>query len=103
MIKIESKIEINDIKKFKKKNNKKDLMYQAGQYKYGFRQYKTIRYIGENINTDKTNIDEVEMDQTNLSENMAKVNDKFKTRSKEDKEKKEILMKAYMLFRKVEN
>ena len=42
MRKIESKIEINDIKKFKKENNKKDLMYQAGQYKYGFRQYKTI-------------------------------------------------------------
>ena len=87
MRKIESKIEINDIKKFKKENNKKDLMYQAGKYKYGFQQYKMIRSIGENINTSKINIDEVEMDQTNLSENMAKFNDKFRTRSKEDKEK----------------
>ena len=62
-------------------------MYQAGKYKYGFQQYKMIRSIGENINTGKINIDEVEMDQTNLSENMAKFNDKFRTRSKEDKEK----------------
>ena len=40
----------------------------------------------------KINIDEVEMDQSNLLENMAKFNDKSKPKTKEGKAKKKLLI-----------
>ena len=43
---------------------------------------------GDNIYTGKINIDEAEMDQSNLSVNIVKFNNKSRPRSKEDKEKK---------------
>ena len=58
---------------------------------YDFQQYKMIRSFGENISTGKINIDEVEMDQSSLIENMVKFNNKSRSRSKEDKEKKRYL------------
>ena len=48
-------------------------------------------------------MDEAEMDQNNLLKNIVKLNNKSRPRLKKDKGKKEILMKMYMLFMKVEN
>ena len=41
--------------------------------------------------------------QSNLLENMVKFDNKSRSRLKEHKKKKEVLMKVYMLFTKVEN
>ena len=65
---IEIKNEMNDIKKFEEKINRKDLIYKAGKYEYYFRLYETQRSFGESIYTGKTNIDKPEMDQINLLE-----------------------------------
>ena len=68
-----------------------------------FSKYEMIRSFGDSIYTGKINIDDVEMDQSNLLENMVKFINKSRPRSKEDKEKKEILTKVHMLLTKVEN
>ena len=41
--------------------------------------------------------------QSNLLENMVKFDNKSRSRLKEHKKKKEVLMKVHMLFTKVEN
>ena len=41
--------------------------------------------------------------QSNLLENMVKLDNKSRSRLKEHKKKKEVLMKVHMLFTKVEN
>ena len=46
---IEIKNEINDIKKFEEKINRKDLIYKAGKYEYYFRLYETQRSFGKSI------------------------------------------------------
>ena len=43
---------------------------------------------GESIYTGKINIDEAEMNQSNLLENMVKFDEKSRPRKKEDKKKK---------------
>ena len=50
--------------------------------------FERIRSIADNIYTGKISIDEAEMDQTNLLENMEKFNNKSRSTSKEDKNKK---------------
>ena len=62
-----------------------------------------IGSFGESIHTGKTNIYEVMKDQSNLLVNMVKFDNKSRSRLKEHKKKKEVLMKVHMLFTKVEN
>ena len=45
-------------------------MYNANKYKKDFQQYETIRSFGESIYTGKINIDEAEMDQSDLLKNL---------------------------------
>ena len=54
-----------------------------------FNNLKTTRSFGDSIYTGKINIDEAEMDQTNLLENMVKFNNKSKLKTKEGKVKKQ--------------
>ena len=70
------------------------MIYKANKYKYDFQQYETISSFGESIYGGKIDIDEAEMDQSNLLENVVKFNKKSSSRNKEDKEKKEILLKV---------
>ena len=49
----------------KLKNGKKKLKYETKKYIYDFQQYEKVRSFGDNIYTDKINIDEVEIDQMN--------------------------------------
>ena len=49
------------------------------------------------------NIDEAEEDQSNILKNIVEFNEESRTRTKESKDKKEIPMKVYLLFMKVEN
>ena len=55
---------------------------------YGLQQFETIRSFGDIVYTGKISMDEVEMDQSNLLENMVKFNNKSRPRSKENKDKK---------------
>ena len=66
---------IVEIKK-KDKIKRKDLKYEAGKYNYHLKQYKTIRSFGESIYSGKISIHKPDMDQTNLLDNMKKINDK---------------------------
>ena len=100
------KIEIYQVKEWEEedeKKNKNDLKYETKIYQYIFQQYETLRSFGESTYTRKSNIVEAEEDQRNLLKDIVEFNDKSRTRSKERKDKKYILMKAYMPFMKVEN
>ena len=84
----EIKNEIDEITKWKEKNNRKDLKYKTNKYLYDFQQFETIRFFGDSIYTGKINIDEPEIDQTNLLEIMVKLNNKSKPKAKEGQNKK---------------
>ena len=85
---IEIKNEIDKIKKWEEKIKRKDFIYRANKCKYNFQQYETIKSFDESIYIGKINIDEAEIDQSNLLENMVEFNKKSRPRKKEDKEKK---------------
>ena len=59
------------LKNGKKKVKRKDLMYKTNKYRYDFQKCETIRSFGECIYTGKINIDEAEMDQSNLLKSLA--------------------------------
>ena len=67
-----------------------------------FQQYETIRSLCESIYILKASIVEVKEDESNLFENLVELNNKCRPKNKECKDKKEILMKVYMLFMKIE-
>ena len=73
------------------------------KYVYDFLQCDAIRCFGDNIYTGKIKIDEAEMHESNLSKSWEEFREKSKPRPKEGKDKKEILLKVYMPFIKVEN
>ena len=70
------------------KNKRRDLIYKTNKYKYDFQQYETIRSFSDSIFAGKINIDEAEMNQSNLLKNMVEFNEQSKLRKKEDKKKK---------------
>ena len=98
----EIKNEIYEIKKWEEKIKLEDLKYKTKKYAYDFQQYETIRSFGKSIYTSEINIDEAEMDQSNLLKDFAEFNNKSRPRTIDSKDK-EILMKEHMLFMKVKN
>ena len=84
----EIKNEIDEIIKWEEKNNRKDLKYKTNKYLYDFQQFETIRFFGDSIYTGKINIDEPEIDLTNLLEIIVKLNNKSKPKAKEGQNKK---------------
>ena len=63
---IEIKNEIDEIKTREEKIKWKSLRYKTNKYAYDFQQFETIRSSGSSIYMEKINIDETEMDQSNL-------------------------------------
>ena len=57
-------------KKWKEEIKRKNLKYETKQCIYGFQQYETIRSFGDNTYIQKFNVDEAEMDQSNLLKNI---------------------------------
>ena len=92
------------LKKWKEKIRRRDLkqIYEK-KYIYDFQQDETITSFGESIYTCKAEIVEAEEDQSNLLKNIIEVNNKSGPRTKEGKDKKEILKKVHMIFIKVDN
>ena len=80
--------EIDEVKKSEEKVKRRDFIYKTNKYKYDFQQYETIRSFGDSIYAGNHNIDEAEMDQSNLLEDMVEFNEKSRPAKKEDKEKK---------------
>ena len=80
---------INEIRKWEEEIKRKDLKCKTNEYLFDFQQFETIRSFGDSIYTGKINIDEPEMDQSNLLENIVKFNNKFKPKTKEGKAKKQ--------------
>ena len=82
---------------------KKYLIYKGNTYKCDLQQYEIIRSFVEIICTGKINIDETEMDQSNLLKNLVEFNNKSRPRTTEGKDKKRILIKVHMPFMKAKN
>ena len=78
------------------------MKYETNVYIYDFEQYRTTGSFADKIYTCKFNIDESEIDQNNLLKNLVKFNNRFRP-IRRGKDKKEILMKMYILFSKVKN
>ena len=84
----EIKNEIDEIKKWEEKIERKDLKYKINKYLSDCQQFERVRSFGDSIYTSKITIDEADMDQTNLLENIATFNNKSKPKTKESKDKK---------------
>ena len=90
----EIKNKINDIKKWQSKIKWKDLKYEAKNYIFDLQRYDTaIRPSVDNICSGKININEVEIDETNLLKTWKEFSEKTRPRTKRGKDKKEILLK----------
>ena len=85
----ECKNQIDNIKKWEEKINRKGLKYKTNKYLNDFKQFEAIRSFGDSIYTGKINVDEAEMDQSNLLEYMVKFYNKSKPKTKEGKDKKQ--------------
>ena len=68
------KKEIDEIRKWEEKIEKKNLIYKTNKYKYDFQQYETTGSFGGNIYTGKISIDEAEIDQTSLLRKIIRFN-----------------------------
>ena len=84
----EIKNEIDEIKKWEEKIERKDLKYKINKYLSDCQQFERVRSFGDSIYTSKITIDGADMDQTNLLENIATFNNKSKPKTKESKDKK---------------
>ena len=74
----EIKNEIDEIRKWEEKINRKDFKYKTNKYLYDFQQFESILCFFDSITIGKINIDEAEMNQTNLLENIVKFDSKSK-------------------------
>ena len=78
----EIKNAIDGIRKCEEKLKKKDLRHATKKYIYDFQQHETIRYFGENIYPGKINVDEAEMDQSNLLKILEEFSKKARARTR---------------------
>ena len=90
----EIKNEIDEIKKWEKETKQKDLIFKTNKYRYDFQQYETIRSFGESIYTGKINIDEAEVDQSNLLRNLVEFNEQSRPKTTEGKYKKRNIFES---------
>ena len=81
--------ERDEIKKWGNKIKQKDLNQKAGKHKQDFQQYETIRSLRESTYSGKISIYEANMDQTNVLEDMVKIGNKSKPKTKEETHRKQ--------------
>ena len=79
------------------------MLYESSKYKCEFRRFRIIRSFGDSIFTGNITISEANEKQSNLLDVILNFNNKFRPRSKADKDKKAIFMKMKMHFNKAEN
>ena len=88
----EIKNRIDEIKKCKEKDRRKDLVYRTYKYKYDFLQYDTIRYFGDSIYNGKISIDETETDHSSLLNDLTDFYDRSRPKRVEAKNKKKTYL-----------
>ena len=88
----EIKNRIDEIKKCKEKDRRKDLVYRTYKDKYDFLQYDTIRYFGDSIYNGKISIDETETDQSSLLNDLTDFYDRSRPKRAEAKNKKKTYL-----------
>ena len=74
-----------EIKRWEEKIKRQNLKYLIKKQTYDFQQYEAIRYFDESIYASKNNIDEVEIDQSNLLKNIVEFYNKSRPRTLETK------------------
>ena len=70
MITNEIKNKTDEIKKWEEIIKRKNLKYETNKNRFDFKQFKTIRFFGDNIYNGKINIKETKMKQAILLENI---------------------------------
>ena len=93
----EIKNEIDETRKWEEETKGSDLKYETKIT------YMIFCNMKRQSCTHKANMVELEEDKSNLLNNILEFNNKSRPRSKEGKDKKEILMKEHMLFTRVKN
>ena len=81
------KNEVDEIKKWEEKIRRKDSVYKTNKYKYDSQQYDTIWSFGDNIYTEKIDIDNADIDQSSLLDGLNDFNDRVRPKNVEDKNK----------------
>ena len=84
----EIKNKIDEIRRWEEKIKQKDLKYKTNKHFCDLHTLETIKSFGDILYTGNINIDEAEMDQTNLLEYLLKFDNKSKPKSKERNDKK---------------
>ena len=84
----EAKEEIEKIVKIEKTIDREKLVYNASEYTYDFRKFRTIRTFGRDIYDGKISLEEADEDQSDFVDEIEKFNDKTRPKSREKKQKK---------------
>ena len=100
---VEIKSELNKIKEYKKKVNRKNMIYYSSKELFDFRIFKTIRSFGDDIYSNKITINEADQEQSDLVEYILNFNNKTRPKIKMIKKTKKIFLIAHKIFIMVEN
>ena len=88
----EAKEEFEKIVKIEKSIDREKLVYNASEYMYDFRKFRTIRTFGRDIYDGQISLEEADEDQSNLAGEIEKFKNKTKTSRKKNKKKKLLLI-----------
>ena len=103
LINDESKKELDKIEKIEKSIDREKLVYNASDYTYDFRNFRTIRTFGRDIYEGKISLEEADEDQSDLVDEIEKFNDKTRPKSLEKKnKKKKFFLKTCIIFLRLE-
>ena len=94
----EAKEEINKIKEIEKTIDREKLIYDASEYTYNFRNFRTIRAFDRDIYEGKITLKKADEDQSNLLNEIKNFRDKTRPQKYDKKQEKEIALKNLYEF-----
>ena len=95
----EAKKEINKTVEIEKTIDREKWVYEATEYTYDFRNFKTIRTFGRDIYDGKIALEEADEDQSNLIDEIENFNKKTRPQKDEEKqEEKNVLKNLYNFY-----
>ena len=80
--------------------DREKLFYDAGEYRYDFRKFNTIRTFGEDIYNGKITLEEADKDQSDLADNINKFIKETRPKKYDKKQEKKIVTKTCIIFSK---
>ena len=87
---VEIKNELNEIKEYEKKVNRKNMIYYSSKEPFDFRMFKTIRSFSDDIYSSKITINKADQEQSDLLEYILNFNNKTRPKNKDDKKKQKV-------------